>query len=332
MKPIQVALLVAVSAVAGGLFMKWQISRNMARVTSAAVKSASAVTLSTVAPAEKPPMLLVPVKSQASEPALPAAINENKTPEKTETPRRAQKVHRVQPVLIAQNVPSTPEPPAQPPQDLSPPQPVASAPLVEPQPPPAQPEPEVIVRAPAPPPQPPVQVTLRPGMLISVRTAQGLSSDRNSTGDGFTATLDRPLVVDGWVIAERGARVEGKVVQAERAGRIKGLSNLALELTQLTTTDGQRIQIQTETFEKHGQSSTGEDAAKLGAGAAIGAAIGAAAGGGKGAGIGAAVGAAAGTAEVMSTRGKPAVLPAESHVDFRIRNSIVITERQNARS
>jgi hypothetical protein len=151
-------------------------------------------------------------------------------------------------------------------------------------------------------------------------------------GDGFTATLDQPLVVDGWVIAERGARLEGKVVESQRAGRVKGMSDLAIELTQLTTSDGQRVQIETETFIKHGRSSTGEDAAKIGAGAAIGAAIGAAAGGGKGAGIGLAAGAAAGTAGVMATRGKPAVLPAETHVNFRLRSTIAITERQNARS
>jgi len=146
-------------------------------------------------------------------------------------------------------------------------------------------------------------------------------------GDGFRATLDQPLVVDGWVIAERGAHVEGKVVQSQRAGRVKGLSDLAIELTQLTTSDGQHIQIDTETFVKHGQTSTGEDAAKVGGGAAIGAAIGAIAGGGKGAGIGAAVGAAAGTAGVMTTRGKPAVVPAETHINFRLKNTVTVTER-----
>jgi len=170
-------------------------------------------------------------------------------------------------------------------------------------------------------------VTLRAGILLSTRTVEGLSSERNQIGDTFTATLEQPLSVDGWVIAERGARLEGKIVQSQRAGRVKGLSNLAIELTQLVTSDGQRIPIETETFEKRGESSTGQDAAKIGAVAAIGAVIGAIAGGGKGAGIGAAAGGAAGAGDVMLTRGKPAVLPAETHINFRLRNSVTITER-----
>jgi hypothetical protein len=41
-----------------------------------------------------------------------------------------------------------------------------------------------------------------------VRLVDGLSSERNAPGDAFLATLDKELVVDGFVIAERGARVE----------------------------------------------------------------------------------------------------------------------------
>jgi hypothetical protein len=329
MKPIQVAVLVAVSAVGGGLLMKWQISRNMARAT-AVVKPAATSPTAPAVPAEKPSPL-VAVKQQAAEPALPAVVNEGKPPKAVEAPRKVHKIYRAEPVMVAQNIPASPEPPVQAAQEpdlepAAPPQPAVPAP-------PAQPEPEAVAPpAPAPPPPPPLQVTLKAGTLISARTGEGLSSERNMVGDGFTATLDQPLVVDGWVIAERGARLEGKVVQSQRAGRVKGLSDLAIELTQLTTSDGQRIQIETETFVKQGQSSTGEDAAKVGAGAAIGAAIGAVAGGGKGAGIGAAVGAAAGTAGVMTMRGKPAVLRAETHINFRLRTTVTITEQQSARS
>jgi hypothetical protein len=149
-------------------------------------------------------------------------------------------------------------------------------------------------------------------------------------GDTFTATLDQPLVVDGLVIAERGAHLEGRVVQSQRAGRVKGASDLAIELTRLFTSDGQRIAIETDSFEKHGASASKmENAGKVGAGAAIGAAIGAIAGGGTGAGIGAAVGGAAGAGGAVATRSKSAVLAPETHVNFRLRNSVTITERQS---
>jgi hypothetical protein len=45
-------------------------------------------------------------------------------------------------------------------------------------------------------------------LLLPVRLVDGLSSERNAPGDAFLATLDKELVVDCFVIAERGARVE----------------------------------------------------------------------------------------------------------------------------
>ena len=50
-----------------------------------------------------------------------------------------------------------------------------------------------------------------------MRLVDGLSSERNGPGDTFAATLDKEVVVDGFVIAERGARVEGRVVAVDRA-------------------------------------------------------------------------------------------------------------------
>ena len=178
---------------------------------------------------------------------------------------------------------SAPPPAAAPPPDPTPRAPVA----LPPEPPPA-PEP------PPPPPQPRT-VTLSAGTLLPVRLGETLTSEKNKEGDSFTATLDRPLVIDGAVVAERGARLEGRVVEADRAGKVRGVAHLAIELVRLTTADGQRITLRTEAFHKDGQAERGRDAAKIGAGAAIGAAIGAIAGGGKGAAIGAGVGGAAGT-------------------------------------
>jgi hypothetical protein len=145
-------------------------------------------------------------------------------------------------------------------------------------------------------------------------------------GDNFLATLDRPLMAEGLVIAERGARLEGRVVELEKAGRVKGVSSLGIQLVRLRTSDGQRVDIQTDTFRKQGPTTKKEDAAKVGAGAGLGAAIGAIAGGGKGAAIGAAIGGAAGAGGVAASRGKPAVLPVETRIDFRLNTAITLTE------
>jgi hypothetical protein len=163
--------------------------------------------------------------------------------------------------------------------------------------------------------------------MLPVRIGEALSSARNQPGDTFLATLTQPLVIDGWVISERGARVEGRVIDATPAGRVKGVSHLGISIVRLATADGQNIRIRTEQYVKDGPASTGTDAAKIGGGAALGAIIGAIVGGGKGAGIGAGAGGAAGAGDVLLTRGKPAEIPVEARVSFRVQDAVTITER-----
>ena len=170
-------------------------------------------------------------------------------------------------------------------------------------------------------------VTVPAGTLLSVRLGEALTTDRNQVGDTFAATLDQALVVDGFVIAERGARMKGKVVESTPAGRVKGLAQLGVELTELRTADGQQVVLTTEAFHKSGTPSKKEDAAKVGAGAGIGAAIGAIAGGGKGAAIGAVIGGASGAGTVLATRGKEAELPVETRISFKLRDAVNITEK-----
>jgi hypothetical protein len=165
-------------------------------------------------------------------------------------------------------------------------------------------------------------------MLLPVRLQDSISSERNHPGDTFTAVLDAPLVVDGLVLAEKGSRVEGKIVESQRAGRVKGVASIALELTRLSLSDGQHVEISTDSFTKMAPATHGADAAKIGGGAALGAIIGAIAGGGKGAAIGAGAGGAAGTGTVIATRGKPAVLPSETKISFRLNNAVTVTERR----
>jgi len=180
-----------------------------------------------------------------------------------------------------------------------------------------------------PPPAPPEphRVTLNAGTLIPVRLVDGLTSERNLPGDSFTATLDKELVVDGFVIVERGARVEGRVVASDKGGRVKGVSSLSVELVRLRTSDGQTVAIQTDGFERRAEETRRQDAEKIGGGAALGAVIGAIAGGGKGAAIGAGVGGGAGAGTVMATRGNAATLPSETRVTFRLKAPVTITEK-----
>ncbi len=172
-------------------------------------------------------------------------------------------------------------------------------------------------------------MTLAPGTTIRIRLGQALNTDRTVEGDSFSGTLDAPIVMDNAVIAERGSRVAGRVVTSQKAGRVKGVAELAITLTNINTTDGQRITVQTNNVERSGSKSTGKDAAKVGGGAALGAIIGAIAGGGKGAGIGAGAGGAAGAGDVLLTRGKAAVMDTESLLTFSLAAPVTITEHLN---
>jgi hypothetical protein len=176
---------------------------------------------------------------------------------------------------------------------------------------------------PDPPPAPaPHVVTLQSGTNLVVRLGETVSTAHNYTGDTFRGTLDVPLVIDGFIIADKGSKVLGKVASAQKAG-------LQLTIVEINTTDGQRVPVETGFFEKRAPGRAGEEAAKIGGGAALGAIIGAIAGGGKGAAIGAGVGGGAGTGAVLLSHGQPALLPAETRLTFQLNRPATITEKLN---
>jgi hypothetical protein len=282
---------------------------------------AQSLSLSRTPVREKPSPMPPPVRRERPvmvAPNLMVARNQNPLP-RPEAPAR----NPLPPVEA-----KIPDEPAQPPPAPVPvsPQPISPQPA-SPQPqapsedvPPVQPASEANV-APT--------VTIAAGMLLIVRIGETISVAHYQVGDRFLATLDRPLVVDGWVIAEKGSRLEGRVVQSTPPDRGNSGSHLEIELVKLSLADGQHIQIRTETYKKEGTSSTGNDVAKIATGAVLGTAIGAAAGGGKGAAIGAGIGTVAGVAGAAITHGKPAEIPVESRISFRIAGPVTITERLN---
>lgn len=165
---------------------------------------------------------------------------------------------------------------------------------------------------------PPVTHTVPAGTSIRVRTTNQLSTKTSTSGSGFEASLATPIEVAGYVVAERGAPVQGVISHADDGGRVKGRASLSLTLTHLTLADGRRIAIKTDAEGAVAKGEVKKDALKVGIASGIGAAIGAIAGGGKGAAIGAGAGAAGGTGVVLGTRGQAAVIPAESLLTFQL--------------
>jgi hypothetical protein len=171
----------------------------------------------------------------------------------------------------------------------------------------------------------PSTLTIPAGKVIFIRLNDRLSSDHSHAGDGFTATLDRPIVVNGWVVARRGDTVFGSVTTAKKAGRVKGTSELGLELSELTVVDGQELPLKTELWTGSAGTSHGADAATIATTTGVGTIVGAGVNGGEGAGIGAGIGAASGIAGVLLTRGKQTILGPETRLTFRIKEPITVS-------
>jgi hypothetical protein len=161
------------------------------------------------------------------------------------------------------------------------------------------------------------------GQILTIRMTRALSTKTAKTGDVFSAILEEPIAGEGWVVAAAGAKVDGRVVEADKGGRVKGKASLAIELTSLTTSDGQTVAIVTSPVSSEAATNKKGDAAKIGVGAGAGAAIGAIAGGGQGAAVGALIGGGAGAA----LRGEAAEIPAEAVVIFELRSPVTIQER-----
>lgn len=176
-------------------------------------------------------------------------------------------------------------------------------------------------------PKPPRVATLGTGTPISIWTSSQLSTKTHKAGESFVGSLARPITDGDWVIAKKGARVEGVIANSNPGGRVKGRASMTLRLKSIALADGRTLDVSTSTYTKQAKATKKKDAMKIGIGAGIGAAIGAIAGGGKGAAIGAGAGGAGGTGLVMATRGDPAVIPGESQLSFRLNSPVRVTHR-----
>jgi len=175
----------------------------------------------------------------------------------------------------------------------------------------------------------PDTLTLPAGAVIPVRIQQWLSSDQNHAGETFSAVLDQPLIVNGWVVARRGQSVVGRIVLAQKAGHGNSESKLGIELSDLTIVDGQQLPVSTQLIQNSRARSQGRDAATIGGTTALGAIIGGVAGGGSGAAIGAAAGIGAGIAAVMATPGRPTIIRPEELLSFQIQAPVNISTSQS---
>jgi hypothetical protein len=158
---------------------------------------------------------------------------------------------------------------------------------------------------------------------IHVTLDQALSSNRNTAGDHFAATISQPIVIDGKTVIPRGSRVKGLVVDARGSGRLRGRARLQLAL-QNVEVGGKNYEVRTSSSHRVGGGHKKRDLAWIGGGAGGGLLIGAVAGGAKGALIGGPVGAGAGTTAALLLGKRDIKLRPETRLSFRLAQPLTI--------
>jgi hypothetical protein len=161
------------------------------------------------------------------------------------------------------------------------------------------------------------KITVPAGTRILIRTGDPIDSSKQKAGYRFSASLETNLQADNVIVARRGTPVYGVLGSASSAGKMKGSSELGLELTEIVI-KGTSYPLLTSTYEIQGKGEGSNTTKKVVGGAGLGALIGGIAGGGKGAGIGVLAGAGAGTAISATKKGQQLSIPSESLLEFRL--------------
>lgn len=183
---------------------------------------------------------------------------------------------------------------------------------------------QALTAAPAPAPVPASgAVTVPAGQALLVRMIDGVDSSKNHVGDIFHASLETDLVLNGNLVARKGADIYGRLAQAQEAGHLSGSAELQLELTRMVV-NGQDYPVVSSDYSLKGKGRGTNTAEKVGGGAALGAIIGAIAGGGRGAAIGAGAGSAAGAGVQVFTRGQQVKVPSETLLEFRLQQPVTV--------
>ena len=169
------------------------------------------------------------------------------------------------------------------------------------------------------------------GTKVSVRTEDTIDSAKAAEGQTYAAEVaDDVLDADGNVVIPRGSNAQIVIRSASKGGKIRGASDLVLDLQSISV-EGQEYLVSTVDLQEKGRNGVGKNkrtAEMTGGGAALGAIIGAIAGGGKGAAIGAGAGAGGGALTQVLTKGGSIKVPSETVLTFQLDKPVKIVKAQ----
>jgi len=155
------------------------------------------------------------------------------------------------------------------------------------------------------------------GTTVTVSLGSALGSKLSQSGQSFTGTVAKDVLIENAVAIPQGANVTGTVVDAKPLGKFAGGAVLQIRLDSINV-NGSELPVQASARSFSAKGKGKRTAVMAGGGAALGGIIGGLAGGGKGAAIGLLAGGGAGGAGAAFTGNKDIVLPAESAVGFQL--------------
>jgi hypothetical protein len=168
------------------------------------------------------------------------------------------------------------------------------------------------------------ETTLPAGTVLPVRFETTISSASSRAEDKVLAVVrENVLDPNGGIVIPAGSEIRGRVVSAQRAGKVKGRSYLAVSFDSVEV-NGRVHRVSTNRLGVQGRSGAKKDAAIIGGGTGAGALVGAIADGKGGAAKGALIGGATGTGVVLATRGPEVVIPAGARYRVRLADSLIV--------
>jgi len=151
-----------------------------------------------------------------------------------------------------------------------------------------------------------------------------INAEKSHPNETFRASLDKPVVVNNETVIPRRSDVYVKVIEVQTAGKLKGQSELQVQLDRIFI-GKQSYNVASNTFTKTGDSEGKKAARNVGIGAAVGAALGGILGGGKGAVIGAGAGGGGGA---VITKPDQLQIDSETQLLFKLENPLDVTITQ----
>lgn len=174
------------------------------------------------------------------------------------------------------------------------------------------------------------------GSTIHCRLTQTLNTKLNFRGDPFTAAVTEPFLVSGQEVIPYGSSLEGRIVDVQRPGRLKGVGQMRLTVEQVKLPDGRsfplsavlvnafgskNVEVKGEEGRVDGPSAKGKTALVVGGLAGGGSLLGLIFGHPL---VGMAVGGTVGLVDRMVKRGPDLTIPAGTLLDYQLTRELVI--------